>query len=260
MTYILGSVCTDGIVLVADRKVMLEGGAVHEYEDKLFMCAPWMVIGSSGVLGLFEKFRDQLTDYLASAEYLDNSNVYSLTKEIEKLTREQNEDYREVLHGRVFDVLLGMQSTTEADLKYVYPSGFAEGVRRYKVIGHGEPYGSFFLKYWWRKNMTMLQVAELGFFILEWMKEFEGDNTVGIGKGYPQVVLIPNPEDTEEDGAGDYEMVPRIRSLSSSELSDVKAKVVRRVKKFREESLSWEIEDFLKRGKGGKEQKRRGET
>lgn len=253
MTYILGSVCTDGIVLVADRKVMLEGGAIHEYEDKLFMCAPWMVIGSSGVLGLFEKFRDRLTGYLGSSEYHDNANVYNLTKEIEKLTREQNDDYSEVLRGRVFDVLLGMQSTTEAGLKYVYASGFAEGVRRYKVIGHGEPYGSFFLKYWWRKNMTMLEVAELGFFIIKWMEEFELDNTVGIGKGYPQVLLIPNPESTEEDIGGGTVVLPRIRSLSSSELSDIKAKVVRRLEKFKKQSLSWEIEDFLKRGKEGKE-------
>jgi len=252
MTYILGSVCTDGVVLVADRKILLEGGTIHEYEDKLFVCVPWMIVGSSGILGLFEKFRDRLTSYLGSSEYSDNANVYNLTNEIENLTRELNNDYFEVLRGRDFDVLLGIQATTEAVLKYIHPSGFAVGVRRYKVIGHGEPYGSFFLKYWWHKNMTMLEVAELGFFIVKCIQEFELDNTVGIGKGYPQIMLIPNPKHTEKDIEEANEL-PTIRALSGSELSDLKAKVVKRLEKFKQQNLSWEIEDFLKRAKGSKE-------
>ena len=246
MTYILGSLCTDGVVLVGDRKIMLEGGASHEYENKLFVCVPWMVVSSSGILGLFEKFRDRLTGYLGSPEYNDNANVYNLTSEIERLTRELNDDYSEVLRGRVFDVLLGIQATTEAVLKYIHASGFAEGVRRYKVIGHGEPYGSLFLKYWWRRNMSMLEVAELGFFVIKLIQEFELDNTVGIGNGYPQIVLIPNPENKEgeiEEGG----VLPTIRSLSNSELSDLKEKVVRRLERFKKQSLSWEIDDLLKR-------------
>jgi hypothetical protein len=232
---------------------MLAGGAVSDYEDKIYVCAPWMAIGSSGVSGLFEKFTERLTAYLGSAEYSDNANLYALTKEIEKLTREQNDDYSEVLGGRVFDVLLGIQSTTSTNLKYVHPSGFAEGVRRYKVIGHGEPYGSFFLKHWWRKNMKMLEVAELGFSIIKWIEEFELDNTVGIGKGSPQVTLVPNPEGAEEDSEGNTVVRPGIMALSSTVLSALKERVVRRLEKFKKESLSWEIEGFLERGRRGKE-------
>jgi 20S proteasome alpha/beta subunit len=66
MTYILGSRCSDGVVLVGDRKVTLEHGATHEYEDKLFNDIWWLVVGSSGISGLFEKFRDRLTTYLSS--------------------------------------------------------------------------------------------------------------------------------------------------------------------------------------------------
>lgn len=235
MTYILGSVCDDGVVLVADRKIILEGGALHEYEDKLFLGVPWMVVGSSGILGLFEKFRTRLTDYLQSSKY--DANVYNLTTEIENLTRELNNDYCEVLRGRDFDVLLGIQATTEAVLKYVHSSGFAEGVRRYKVIGHGEPYGSFFLKYWWHRNMTMLEVAELGFLIIKCIQEFELDNTVGIGQGYPQIWLIPKPKPTQK-GSAEAKGLPTIRGLSSSELSDLQVKVVKRLEKFKEKQLT----------------------
>lgn len=252
MTYILGSVCTDGFVLVADRKIMLEGGAIHEFEDKLFMSVPWMVVGSSGILGLFEKFRTRLTDYLQSTKYSGNPSVDNLTTGIEALTCKLNNDYCEVLRGRDFDVLLGIQATTEAVLKYVYPSGFAEGVRKYKVIGHGEPYGSFFLKYWWNKNMIMLEVAELGFFIIKLIQDFELDNTVGIGQGYPQIVLIPKPKNRQRGGA-EAEGRVGIRGLSDNELGDLKVKVGKRLEKFKKQGLSWEIEDFLKRSKGGEE-------
>lgn len=235
MTYILGSVCADGVVLVADRKIFLEGGALHEFEDKLFVVQPWMVVGSSGILGLFEKFRDKLTMYLESQAY-DNS-VLTLITEIENITRELNSAYSEVLRGREFDVLLGIQSTTSSVLKYVYPYGFSEGVRRYKVIGHGEPYGSFFLRYWWKKNMSMLEVAELGFFIIRYIQEFELDNTVGIGEGYPQIRLVPYPKPTQKGSAEDKK-VSSPRDLSEGELDDLKGKVVKRMEKFKKENLS----------------------
>lgn len=165
MTYILGSKCSDGVVLVGDRKITLDGGATHEYEDKLFAEGPWMVIGSSGVTGLFDKFREALATWVASPK--NDNTLVGLTTQIEIITRDLNTSYRSVLGGQVFDVLLGIKPTIGTSLKYIHPSGFAEEVRRYKVIGRGEPYGSYFLKHWWQPNKTMLEVAELGFFIIK---------------------------------------------------------------------------------------------
>jgi 20S proteasome alpha/beta subunit len=190
MTYILGSNCSDGVVLVGDRKITLDGGASHAYEDKLFRDISWMVVGSSGVSGLFEKFRERITGFIGTPNW-DNT-IPTLTTEIEKITRDLNATYREILGGEVFDVLLGVKSTNGAILRYIHPFGFAEGVRRYKVIGHGEPYGAFFLKRWWQPTMTMLQVAQLGAFIVKYIQDFELDNTVGVGNGNPQIWLIPN--------------------------------------------------------------------
>lgn len=192
MTYILGSMCSDGVVLVSDRKVTLEQGATSEYEDKLFLNDPWTVVGSSGVSGLFEKFRENLAMYIASPGR--ESTVPALTAQIEVLTRELNEKYKDVLRGQNFDVLLGIKTTANSELRYVYPFGFAEGVRKCKAIGHGEPYGSFFLKHWWKPSMTMLDVAELGYFIIEYIQEFGLDNTVGIGDDFPQIWLIPHKQ------------------------------------------------------------------
>jgi 20S proteasome alpha/beta subunit len=235
MTYILGSNCSDGVVLVGDRKVTLERGATYEYEDKLFLDVPWTVVGSSGVSGLFEKFRENLTTYIASPDR--ENTVTALTAQIEVLTRELNEKYKNILHGQDFDVLLGIKTTVGAVLKYVYPFGFAEGVRNYKVIGHGEPYGSFFLKRWWHKDMKMLEVAEIGFFIIKYIQEFELDNTVGIGNDFPQIWLIPN-EPTPPGASTEQMLLANPHMPSLDEMAAMKNRVLEKLTKFRDISRS----------------------
>ncbi len=226
MTYILGSRCSDGVVLVADRKVTLGGGATHAYEDKLFSDIFWMVVGSSGVSGLFEKFREKLQTTITDPKW--DKTVPAFTTQIELITRELNAQYREVLGGQVFDVLLGVKTTAEAVLKYIYPIGFAESVRKYKVIGHGEPYGSFFLKQWWRPEMTMLEVAELGFFIIKFIQECELDNTVGIGEGYPQVWLIPSGA-IKANATPDELRLLNPQPMSQDDLKAIETRILRRL-------------------------------
>jgi 20S proteasome alpha/beta subunit len=236
MTYILGAHCSDGVVLVGDRKVMLGGGAKHEYEDKLFSnpIAPWMVVGSSGTTGLFEKFRERLGAYIATPAY--DGDMITLTTQIESITNELNTTYQERLEGEVFNVLLGIKSTTGATLRYIYPFGFAEGVRNYKAIGHGEPYGSFFLKRWWREDMTMLEVAELGFFIIKYIEDFQLDNTVGVGNGYPQVWLIPHERPKSKVPSKQTQSIdPHNPSLD--EMVAMKKRVLKRLTKFKK--VSW---------------------
>jgi 20S proteasome alpha/beta subunit len=234
MTYILGSHCVDGVVLIADRKITLRSGTTHEYEDKLFNNIWWLVVGSSGITGLFEKFRDSLNTYISSPEW--ENTVTALTSKIELITRELNETYNERLGGQVFDVLFGVKGTTGAVLYYVHPIGFAEGVRKYKAIGHGEPYGSFFLKRWWRSNMNMLEVAELGFFIIKYIDKFELDDSVGIGDGYPQVWLIPHQQPPTGATPADTSLF-NPHMPSKDEMVAMEDRVLKRLAKL--EDISW---------------------
>lgn len=235
MTYILGSNCSDGVVLISDRKVVSGDGSSHEYEDKIFFVDPWMIVGSSGTLALFQKFREQVTEYINSPNC--ERTVFAITDVIETTTGQLNASYHDLLQGHDFDVLLGIKSTTGSVLQYVYPYGLAEGVSKYKVIGHGEPYGAFFLKRWWKPNMTMLDVAELGFFIIKYIQEFELDNTVGIGNESPQILLIPNqpiPAGAPPEVAQSY--YPR--TLSETDIQDMRTKVQQRIAEFKESSWS----------------------
>jgi len=198
LTYILGARCKDGVVLIGDRKVTLEGGTDFEYSDKIFMDIPPIIVGSSGVAGLFDKFRRRVARYLMSHRE-EASDIENFIEAIENITRELNDRYRTILRGNYFDVLIGILAQDGAFLQYINPIGFAEVVRKYKVIGHGEPYGSIFLKKLWNPDMTMEQTAELGYFIIRHIEKLELDGSVG---GNPQVWFIPDPprgQVSEED-------------------------------------------------------------
>jgi len=198
LTYILGARCKDGVVLIGDRKVTLEGGTDFEYSDKIFMDIPPIIVGSSGVAGLFDKFRRQVAKYVTT--HREDRDIDNFIAAIEDITRDLNVRYRERLRGNYFDVLIGiLTADIGAYLQYINPIGFAEAVRKYKVIGHGEPYGSIYLKQLWKQDMTMEQTAELGYFIIRHIEKLELDGSVG---GTPQIWFIPDPpkgQVSEED-------------------------------------------------------------
>jgi len=190
MTYILGARCKDGVVLIGDTKVTLEGGTDFDYSPKIFKDIHPVVVGSSGVAGLFDKFRRRVIKYLATHRE-EAGDIETFIEAVENITRELNDKYRTVLRGNYFDVLIGiLTQDIGAYLQYINPIGFAEVVRKYKVIGHGEPYGSIFLKQLWNPDMTMEQTAELGYFIIRQIEKLELNGSVG---GEPQIWFIPDP-------------------------------------------------------------------
>jgi 20S proteasome alpha/beta subunit len=60
MTYILGSRCNDGVVLVADTRFTIDQlggiGFMHD-NDKIFAGISGMIMGFSGTRGKFELFK-----------------------------------------------------------------------------------------------------------------------------------------------------------------------------------------------------------
>lgn len=59
MTYILGSKCKDGVVLIADRKITYPDGRV-EYQDKLSRYYYPIVLGGAGSTPMLNNFADNV--------------------------------------------------------------------------------------------------------------------------------------------------------------------------------------------------------
>lgn len=64
-------------------------------------------------------------------------------------------------------------------LKRMY-EGRIETINSRVAIGTGEPVGRFFLNKYWKDDMDMKQMAELGYFIVKTIMEYDLENTVGL--------------------------------------------------------------------------------
>jgi 20S proteasome alpha/beta subunit len=207
MTYILGSRCSDGVVLVADKKIItINGGAENKYSNKLLSDIDKVIIGYSGAKRIFESFRNDIIDCITShrdtyKEYPAITKIYS---EIKEIIYKLSQRYR----GESFDLLVGVSWEKSYDnrsqLNYFYYDGTMELVMDYKAIGTGEPYGSIYLKQNWQPDMTMKQVAELGYFIIKYIEKFYLDLSVGVNADKPQIWFIP---DNEVDHCADVQLL-----------------------------------------------------
>jgi 20S proteasome alpha/beta subunit len=90
------------------------------------------------------------------------------------------------LKNKDFDILFGISNyynTKEPSyLKHLFSDGRIESIREYVVIGTGETGSIFLLKKYWRKDMTMKQVGELGYFILKVIEKYNLEESVGLDK------------------------------------------------------------------------------
>lgn len=193
VTYLLGARCKDGVVIIGDRKFTVDYGEHYVYGDKLSGdLSNSFVIGFSGDRGVFELFKttfdDALNEYYRTSDKMPIERLILLTSDtIAKI----NNKFRGC--GEPFDAMLGVSTgRKDASLKYFYPDGRLVSVDTIKAIGSGSPYGSIFLRTW-NSGMTMEQTAEMAYFIIKYIEQFELTHSVGVGNGHPEIWFLPDP-------------------------------------------------------------------
>ncbi len=193
MTYILGSRCSDGVLLVADRKIVENDGSKELFEEKIWVDASEIVTAASGSTVLYRKFRSNVLDYVN--ERKGGLGLQSFTKELERIVSELNRGYGERVAGGGLEVLVALKHVSgEWILKIVDQYAVGDDVLRYRAIGTGSPYGSVFMNYW-RNDLTMEQVAGLGYFIIKYIEKLKLDAGVGVGDGKPRIWFMPHKEE-----------------------------------------------------------------
>ena len=219
MTYVIGSRCSDGVVIVADRKHTIEKTGDSVYDNKILGEFSGIITGFAGIRGSYELFIMNMMDYLNKNGSM-NPNEFLL----------KARDITLKLKSYDYEVLFGVSNTVTNNssyLKHMYPDGKTESIRTYIVIGQGEPVGRYFLKKYWKENLNMKQVAELGYFIIKIIERYNLEESVGLGntddifQKKPQIWFIP-------DNRPDY---PALDCL----IIDIEGKVNERIKKLENE-------------------------
>ena len=190
MTYLLGSMCKDGVALIADTKIVYQNHQIG-YQEKLILIDDSIVIGASGEVSLFDAFRERIRPIVR--EYRSIKDINWLLKKIEDTTQKVNSEYEYKVHSRNFDLLVAIHiPELGTSLKYVYPYGYHENVSSFRVLGLGEPYGLIFLRKLWRRDISMVEAAELGYRVIRYIEEFDLNGSVGIGEDKPQIFFMSN--------------------------------------------------------------------
>lgn len=218
MTCIIGSRCSDGVVLIADRKVSYPSRP-PEYIDKLVSPYTPFVFGSSGSVGLFQRFLD---DALKEAQEIHRSNVETTRdatsgavfqyptqdpnkaievrpylNKLEEVISRISDKYRSSAIN--FEILLAVRTHDSGSILYHFPEQSpAEKVFRYKPIGSGQPFSEVFLRPSWKKEMNMMDVARMAYFVIKFIETFELDTAVGVDGQHPQVWFVYDYNDPQQ--------------------------------------------------------------
>lgn len=225
MTFILGSKCSDGVVLVADRKITLtdDTGMYFDYRDKLFAVLRHVMFGSSGSTGNYEQFRGRIRNHISTNTVSVNDIILVLSDHVYTL----NERYK-YRNETVFDILVGISyPDRDSTLTYINAYGLPNTIPKYQAIGIGARYAKAFLERAWNPEMTTEQVAEVGYFIIKYVEKFRLDLSVGLDSNRPQVWYIPNRYEENEQ----HEVVRNDdRQATDIELEQMAVRVEKRLR------------------------------
>jgi 20S proteasome alpha/beta subunit len=219
MTFILGGRCIDGVVLVADRKITKTneiGSISFEYKRKLHGELGHVIFGVSGSTETFEYFVDEIKDRISQGDVtLENVTNIIADKVLE--INDKRHFYRETR----FDLLTAVQHPDKPTaLTHISVFGGKNKVNVYHTIGIGSVFAKPFLELSWNSNLNMSTLAELGWFIIKYIEDYQLDSSVGVGSNYPQIWFIPDNETNENGEKIDYEVNPETRPKEFKEIKN----------------------------------------
>lgn len=172
------------------------------------------MIGAAGITGIFSKFLKQIQ------ENVDNGQIKSwgeLNNVVEDLALHLNDRYKDRAHGEVLEVLMAIKSSEKtAELYHVTSTGISEEITKIIAIGHGEPYGSLFLKAVWNRNKTMRETAILAVSILHIIYMQGLDTSVN---SLPQIWYIPFEGDIHKADNEDRDKITQQATQAYEEIT-----------------------------------------
>jgi 20S proteasome alpha/beta subunit len=123
MTFVLGSRCKDGVVLVADMKITSTNeydSISFDYRNKLFGILDGVIFVSSGSTDSFELFRENV--------------VEQVRKNIREMIANDNENHHEITHYNIIlmlsDIVLDINKKRDLVLQIVGRQGKCQLLRK----------------------------------------------------------------------------------------------------------------------------------
>jgi 20S proteasome alpha/beta subunit len=177
------------VILIADKKFTIDEGSDYVYGEKLVdIRGHKIVFGFAGDRGTFELFKVKLEEELKNQRKVSvNEMILAISEVLSSLNARFRMPFEKV------EVLVAYgEEEDRAILKYFAPDGKPIPITTAKAIGNGTPYPMFFLKTRWHGSLTMEDTAEMGYFAIRLIEDFELIASVGISNIDPQIWFIPD--------------------------------------------------------------------
>lgn len=208
MTLVLGARCTDGVAMVADKKMVdLATKQFLMYDTKIHAPIRNVIFGYGGSADMFDVFhryvvgdimilRDDESKYTQENLFQKFGNIMHKLRKI----RNNMDFVLDVMVGRIFP------GNVPSDLHVINSRGYYKSITEWTTIGQGEVQARPFIEKNWNSSMVMKDFAALSYCVIRYIENENLDESVGTGKNEPSIKYLADseeldyePSDTELD-------------------------------------------------------------
>ncbi len=184
MTAILGAKCSDGIVVVADRKIT-RGKDAPLWDEKVFGDFAHIIDAYAGRRLTFDTFRKYVVGDSIVGQKSDYSDRQNFVQRLSVLVRRFNQ----VIAGdeSAIEILVALHH--ENALYSIDREGRLTS-SNYVSLGSGRETANLLLRHIAFEKITMRDFAKEAVFAIYYMEQYHPDLKVGVGKGNPTVKYL----------------------------------------------------------------------
>jgi 20S proteasome alpha/beta subunit len=194
LTVIIGAKCSDGIVLIADKKVSAISGRDIRFEQKIYGDLAHILIGYAGRVSMFDIFRKYIVGDVVIRRSIEPYTPENFIEESSKSVKRFNDIIHE--QDSLFEVLIVKHHWKNSELHYIDFEGIPKEVKCYMSIGSGAETADKFLANLKYDEITMQDFTKRAFFAIAFMDQHHPELRVGVGQG--GIPLIKYMSYTEE--------------------------------------------------------------
>ena len=184
LTVIIGAKCSDGIVLVADRKFTTKFDESVRYDTKLFGDLSHVIMGYTGIENVFDIFRKCIVgDVIINRDSMDNNYTFtSLIPRMAQLVKEINQNLTQPNAYASFQLLVAKHAFENSVLYYINSDGETKRVQNYMSIGSGQDVADDYCSHLKHNEIRMTEFTKHAYLAIERMN-YIPRLRVGIEKG-----------------------------------------------------------------------------
>jgi len=219
LTVILGAKCSDGIVMVADRKFTDLLGGTPTFGTKIFGDLEHVIIGYSGRERMFDAFRKYtLGDVFLRASPEDCYTFDNIIPRISQSIKRFNKLVCEP--DFFFEILITVHRGTNLQFYYISFNGDYKQVN-YKSIGSGKETTNIVCEKLSHNQITMKQFAKDAYFAIKYMNQHHPELGVGVEEGNHPIIRFMD-YNKELDTSPSEEDIKEFEDYSNNALNETK--------------------------------------